>query len=810
VEIPARAQAVVVGGGITGTSVAYHLARAGMKGVLLVEKGQLTSGSTCHAAGLVTQFNPSPSMMRLRRYSIELYRELGLFEQVGSLRIASSREQLLELERSVSRARGIGLEVELLSPEEVLGLLPAATRESLFGAVWVPEDGYLDPHGATFGLADAARRLGVTLLTGTRLTGIELNGRREVAAVLTERGRIECEVVVNACGIWAPQVSAMAGAFVPSTPVDHQHVLLKPVPGHELPRAMPCFRDPDNLVYGKSESGGVMFGGYEPNPVARWVDGVPWDHGERSLPPDLGRFEQLLQGAARRFPFLAEAEVLKLVCHPDAITPDAQPLLGPMPGARGLWLAAGLSLNGFGGAGGIGRALAEWITVGETELDMSPYRAWRFGKAHRDPVYAAETAREAYKYYYYLRYPLDTDEWGRPHRTSPLHARAQELGCVFGAKNGWERPDFFEPGKPWRRAGADQRRFGWSKPPWFERLRTEHEAFRERVGIIDMTSFGKIEVSGPGALPLLERVCDNLVGRPAGSVVYTQFLDRRGGIVADVTVTRLADDRFRVITGAGTIDADLGWLALSGTEEDGPVALRDVSDDLAVIGLWGPLARDALQAVSDDDVSHDAFPLRTAREIRLAGAPVLAQRITYVGELGFELYVEPSWAVQVWDRLAAAGRPHGIEPGGYRVLDSLRMEKGYRYFGVDLTPGDNPYEAGLGFCVRLEHKGDFTGRSALEAVRRDGVSRRLRTLLVGDEDYLTLYGGEAVRANGAVVGRLRSCAYGYTVRGNVAYAYLPAELEGGAALEVDVFGRRLPAVVTADVLHDPENLRVAA
>jgi 4-methylaminobutanoate oxidase (formaldehyde-forming) len=802
-----RFQAVVVGGGITGASVAYHLAKAGLTDVALVEKGQLTSGSTCHAAGLVTQFNPSPSMMRFRRYSIELYTELGVFERVGGLRIASSPEQLAELERGVSRARGIGLDVELLSPDETLTLLPAATRESLYGAVWVPEDGFLDPHTATYALADAARTLGATVLTGTRVTGIELTGRREVAAVTTGAGRIECELVVNAAGIWAPQVAALAGAFLPSTPVDHQHVLLKAVEGHELPRDQPCFRDPDNLVYGKSESGGMMFGGYEPNPEARWVDGVPWEHGEQALPPDLGRFEQLLQGAARRFPFLADAEIVKLVCHPDAMTPDAQPLLGPTPGVPGLWTAAGLSLNGFGGAGGLGKSLAQWITTGETELDLSPYRAWRFGAAYRDPRYVAETAREAYRYYYRLRYPLDVDEWGRPHRTSALHTRLQDLGCVFGAKNGWERADYFEPGRPWRRAGADQRAFGWTRPPWFERLRVEHEAFRERVGIVDMSSFGKIEVAGPDALALLERTCDNLVDRPVGSVVYTQFLNARGGIVADVTVTRLEDDRFRVVTGAGTLDADLGWLVLS-RRDDEDVLLRDVSAEQAVVGIWGPRARDVLEAVSEDDVSAAALPFRSAREIRIGGARVLAQRITYVGELGYELYVEPDWAVQVWDRLVAAGRAHGIEPGGYRVLDSLRMEKGYRYFGVDLTPGEDPYEAGLDFCVRLDAKGDFVGRGALEAARQDGLSRRIRTLVVGDEDYATLYGGEAVHANGSVIGRLRSCAYGFTVRRNVAYAYLPIAVEPGARVEVEVFGRLVPAEVVDDVLYDPAHERV--
>ncbi len=804
-----RARVVVIGGGITGCSIAYHLAKAVWSDVLLLEKGELTSGSTCHAAGLVTMFNPSPTMMRFRRYSIDLYRELGVFETVGSLRLASSREQYMELQRGVSRARGIGLDVELISADEAVELMPAIGRESLYGAVYVPGDGHLDPHTATHAVADAARALGATIRTGVRVTGIELSPRREVTAVLTDRGRIEAEAVVNAAGIWAPRVAAMVGAFVPSTPVDHQHIALKAVPGSELPRDVPCFRDPDNLVYGKSEAGGVLFGGYEPDPVARWIDGVPWDHGGRSLPPDMGRFEQLLLGAARRFPFLEQAEIVKLVCHPDAMTPDANPLLGPMPGIRGFWMAAGLSLNGFGGAGGIGRTLAQWIVDGETELDVHPYRAWRFGRIHRDPGYAAEAAREAYKYYYFLRYPFDQDEWGRPRRVSALHGRLQELGCVFGAKNGWERPDYFEPGEPWRRAGADQRGWGWARPPWLARVAEEHAAFRERVGIIDMSSFGKIEVTGRGALPLLERVADNLIDRPAGSVVYTQFLNRRGGIVADVTVTRLDEDRFRVVTGAGYVDTDLGWLRQNVREGDGPLQLRDESDELSVIGLWGPHAREVLRTVTDDDVSNEAFPFLAARTIRIGGAEVLAQRITYVGELGWELYVDPAWAVQVWDRLMGAGEPFGIAPGGYRVLDSLRMEKGYRYYGTDLTSLDNPYEAGLAFCVVLD-KGDFNGRDALVAAREVGVRRRIRTLVVGGEEYLTIYGGEAVHAGGAVVGRVRSCAYGFTVRRNVAYAYLPVEMGPGARVEVEVFGDLVPAEVTADALYDPERRKVAA
>jgi glycine cleavage system T protein len=792
-----RARAVVVGGGITGASVAYHLAKAGWRDTVLVEKDELTSGSTCHAAGLVTQFNPSPTMMRFRRYSIELYKELGVFEQVGGLRFASSEEQLKELQRGVSRARGIGLEVELVSAEESARLMPAITTRSLHGAVWVPSDGHLDPHTATHALASAARRLGATVLTQHRVTRIQLGASGEVKAIDTDAGRIEAEVLVIAGGIWAPQIAAMAGAFIVSTPVDHQHAALLAVPGHELAHDMPCFRDPDNLVYGKSEAGGVVLGGYEADPVARWIDGVPWDHAGTSLPPDQARFEPLLAGAARRFPFLGEAGIVKLVCHPDAMTPDANPLVGPVPGVRGLYLAAGLSLNGFGGAGGIGCSLAELITGGESELDLYPYRPWRFGPVHRDHRYAAELAREAYRYYYYLRYPFDSDEWGRPRRTSALHERLQDEGAVFGAKHGWERAEFLEPGRRWRRAGADQRRFGWSRPPYFDVLAEEHRAFRERVGIIDMTSFGKIDVTGPGALALLERVAGNRIDRPVGTVVYTQLLESNGGIAADVTVTRLGEEHFRVVTGAGYVNSDLGWLRLQRREGDAAVELRETTEELSVVGMWGPNARDVLERVTDADVSESGFPFMQARRISIGGAAVLAQRVTYVGELGWELYVEPGWAVQIWDRLMAAGRELGIRPGGYRVLDSLRMEKGYRYYGTDLTQLDNPFEAGLGFCVQMD-KGEFNGREALLAARESGIKRRLRTLAIGADEYLTIYGGEAVHSEGHVVGRVRSCAYGFTARRNLAYSYLPVELKPGGTVQVEVFGQLIPASITTD------------
>ncbi len=801
------ARVVVIGGGITGCSVAYHLALAGWTDVLLVEKHQLTAGSTCQAAGLVTAFNASSTMMQFRRYSIDLYRRLGAFETVGSLRLASTPEQLGELQRTASRARGIGLDAEVIGPDEARAVMPAISGERLFGAVHLAGDGHLDPHGATHAVADAARALGVRIRTGVRVTGFALGPRRDIRRVLTDAGEIDTEIVVDAAGMWAPQVAAMVGGFIPSTPVDHQHIALKAVPGHELPRDMPCFRDPDNLVYGKSDNGGMVFGGYELDPRSRWEDGVPWDHAARSLPPDYERFAPLMAGAIRRFPFLADAEVVRLICHPDAMTPDANPLLGPLLGVRGFWVAAGLSLNGFGGGGGIGRAMAGWITTGDPGVDVGPYRAWRFGDTYRDPQFAAALGRETYSDYYRLRYPHDADLAGRPRRLSPLHGRLQEAGAVFGTKAGWERADHHEPGRPWRRSGRDQAAYGWARPPWFDRVVAEGRAVRERAGIIDLSSFGKIDVRGPGALGLLQRVAANDVDRPVGSVVYTPWCDERGGMVADVTVSRLAPDHFRVVTGAGFVAADRAWLVWQRASEDGVVQIRDASADDATIGLWGPRARDILGSATPDDVSDAALPARQARRITVAGAPVVAARISYAGELGWELTTEAGWAVAVWDALRRAGSDHGLEPFGYRALDGLRMEKGYRYYGQDMTMLDTPYDAGLGSFVRIG-KGPFIGRAGLQAaIEAEATApdrrRRLATVLVDPPDDRPLYGGEAVRANGAVIGRLRSVAHGPTLSRTIGYVYRPADLPDDAVLEIDVFDQRVRARFAPDVNVDP-------
>ncbi len=806
-----QAQIVIIGGGIYGAQIAYHLAKYGRKDVVILEKCEIASGESSHAAGLVTQFATSQAMLKFRMYSIELYSELGLFDHVGSLRVASSREQLKELERSVSRAKALGLEVDVISPDEALKVMPQISKKDLYGGIFLPRDGQLDPYTTTTSMAKFAKELGVTIYTNTRVTGIELSAKGEVQRVLTDKGAIRCEIVINAAGLWAPRIAAMVGINIPTTPVDHQHIALKAVPGHEFTHETPCLRDPDNLVYMRQEQGGLVIGGYEPSPIARWIDGVPWEHGSATLPSNFDQFEMLLEGAIRRLPFLDKAGIITLVCHPGAYTPDCQPMLGPMPGVRGFWMLAGMSLNGYGGAGGMGKLLAEWIIEGEAPMDVYGYRATRFGNYYADHVYAAERTKESVKYYYRLRFPHDEHEKARPHRVSPVHYRLLEHGAVFGEKFGWERVNYFMPGQPSRRMGEDQRGWGWSRPPFFERVGEEHKATRERVTLFDLTSFGKIEVQGKGALPLLQRLTDSEINKPVGSAIYTQFLNSHGGIESDLTVTRLGEDYFWAITGSGFIGNDLARIQMHVDEQDGEVSIRDITQEYACLALWGPKSRAVLQKITSDDVSNAAHPYLTTRPIIINGAKVYAQRVSYAGELGWELYIPNHRATMVWDMLVEAGNEFGLEVGGYKVLDSLRLEKGYRYFTADITPMETPYEGGLGFCVHLD-KGDFIGREALVKQKAEGIKRKLCTLVLTDgDDFTQIYGGEAVYHEDKVLSRIRSGGYGFTLKKNILYAYLPTELaKQGNRFMIDLIEGRREAEVTASVLLDPKGERARA
>ena len=813
-----HAQAVVIGGGVGGTSVAYHLTELGWRDVVLVERAALTSGSTFHSAGLVGQLRSSTTLTRMMMYGVELYRRLGAetgvdvsWHEVGSLRLASSRERLEELQRQVGWARTFGLPLELVTADEARARFPLLDPTGVLGAVFLPTDGWLDPSNLALALAAGARARGARILTEARVTAIPVEGGR-VRGVVTDRGTILADVVVDAAGMCAPEVARLAGVDVPVIPMAHQYLLTKPLAG--VRADLPTLRDPDNLVYFREEAGGLCMGGYERDPAPWALEGVPPDFNGRLLPPDWPRFEPIMAGAVRRVPAIAEAEVTRLINGPEAFTPDNEFIVGESE-VGGFFVAAGFCAHGIAGAGGIGQQLAQWIVAGEPELDLWPMDLRRFGRQYGSQRYTLARTIETYATYYDIHYPNEEREAGRPLRLSPAYEELLALGAVFGEKSGWERPNWFAPnedgaGVTTGRALEALRPRGWAGQHWSPAIGAEALATRRRAALFDESSFAKLEVSGPGACDFLQAACANDVDRPPGTIVYTQALDRRGRIQCDFTVTRLAETRFLIVTGTAFGNHDLAWLRRQAPSA-GSVELRDVTSGLACFGLWGPLARDVLAALSADDLSNAAFPYLSARRISVADVPLLAMRVTYVGELGWELYAPTEYGRVLWQRLWEAGRPYGVVAGGYRAIDALRLEKGYRVWSSDITPEETPFMAGLGFAVRLDKGVDFTGREALLAARQVGPpARRLCCLVLDDPRSVTL-GNEPLRADGRVVGRVTSGGYGYAVERSIAYAYLPPELATpGTRVEVDVFGAWIGATVTREPLYDPSGERLRA
>jgi 4-methylaminobutanoate oxidase (formaldehyde-forming) len=803
-----HARAVIVGGGVGGASIAYHLTARGWREIVLLERAELTSGSTFHSAGLVGQLRSSVSLTRMMMWSVECYRRLAEetgrdpgWKEVGSLRLASSPERVLELRRQAGWARSFGLPLEEVTPAEAAKLFPLASLEGVQGAVYLPTDGHLDPSGLAMALAEGARRRGASIRTGTRVTGITVQDGR-VQAVETTAGTIRADVVVNAGGMFAPEIGRMVGVTIPLVPMAHQYLTTKPLDGVD-PR-MPTLRDPDHLVYFREEVGGLLVGGYERDPEPWGLDGIPADFNHKLLGPDWDRFAPLMEGAVRRVPAVAGAEIVKLINGPEAFTPDGEFILGETPEVRGFFVACGFCAHGIAGAGGMGRIMADWIAEGDPGLDVWHMDLRRFGAQYRSRRLTLDRTREIYRTYYDIRYPNQEREAGRRLRLSPAYARLAELGAAFGEKSGWERPNWFESNATQGDEGRRPR--GLAGRYWSPAIEAEHVATRARAALFDETSFSKLEVIGPGALRLLQRLCDNDVDKPVGSVVYTSMLNARGGIECDFTVTRLGPDRFRIVTGAAFGTHDRGWIAQH-LPRDGSVHLADVTGAYACLGLFGPRARDVLAATTPADLSNAAFPYLTAREVAIGRVPALAVRVTYVGELGWEIYAPSEYGLELWDALWEAGRPHGLVAAGYRAIDSLRLEKGYRYWSTDITADDTPYEAGLGFAVKLG-KGDFTGREALIRQKAEGVRRKLVCLTLADPLAVAL-GGEPVRAGGGIAGRVTSGGFGYTVGLSIAYAYVPVEAaRPGTAVAVEVSGEWIEALVAAEPLWDPRGERI--
>jgi glycine cleavage system aminomethyltransferase T/glycine/D-amino acid oxidase-like deaminating enzyme len=809
-EPPDAARCVIVGGGVGGTSIAYHLARLGWEDVVLVDRNQLTSGSTFHSAGLVGQLRGSVSLTKMMMYSVQLYRELGEacgWIECGGIRLASSEERMEELRRQAGWAKTFGLPLELISAEESRELFPLMSTDGVLGAAWLPTDGYLDPSQLTFALAEGAREAGARIFTNTRVTAIESRDGR-VRRVRTERGDIDTEAVVIAAGMFSAEVGRLAGVRIPVQPMSHQYLVTQPFRERDPANPLPTLRDPDLLVYFREDGGGLVMGGYERNSAPAFLDGerdfdsIPFNFNGRLLEDDWDRFEEIVENSRRRVPQMADVQVTRMINGPEAFTPDNEFCLGETE-IGGLFVAAGFCAHGLAGAGGIGKLMAEWIADGEPSLDLWHMDIRRFGAQYRSPAFTLARIRETYETYYDIKYPAHEREAGRPLRVSPANGWHREHGAAFGEKSGWERVNWYESNA--NAGGEALRPRGWAGQHWSPAIEAEHTACRERAAIFDESSFAKIEIAGPGAAELLERLCDNRVARDVGKITYTQMLNARGGIECDFTVARLGEERFSIVTGTAFGNHDREWIRRH-LPDDGSVQVHDVTSAWACFGVWGPRTRQLLAPLTPHDLSNEAFPYMSVRETTVGHVPVRALRVTYVGELGWELYCPSEYGLALWRTLWAAGRDVGLVAGGYRAIDSLRLEKGYRAWGADITPDETPDEGGVGFCVKLDKPGGFIGRDAL---REAGEPRTRLACLVLEDPRSVALGNEPVRVDGEVVGRVTSGGYGYTVERSIAYAYLPPEQASpGTEVAVEIFGSWIDGEVAREPLFDPEGERV--
>jgi glycine cleavage system aminomethyltransferase T/glycine/D-amino acid oxidase-like deaminating enzyme len=809
-ELPSAARCVIIGGGVGGTSIAHHLARLGWDDVVLVERNQLTSGSTFHSAGLVGQLRGSVSLTKMMMYSVELYRELGEdcgWVECGGIRLASSEERMEELRRQAGWAKTFGLPLELISAEEAQGLFPLMSTDGVLGAAWLPTDGYLDPSQLTFALAERAREGGARLFTSTRVTGIDHEGGR-VRRVRTERGDIEAETVVIAAGMFSAEVGRLAGVRLPIQPMSHEFIVTQPFRERDPSKPLPTLRDPDLLIYFREDGGGLVMGGYErPSspaflPDERGFERIPADFNGRLLEDDWDRFEEIVVNSRRRVPEMENVKVTRMVNGPEGFTPDNEFCLGETE-IGGLFVAAGFCAHGLAGAGGVGKVMAEWIAAGEPALDLWHMDVRRFGAHYRSPSYSLKRIRETYETYYDIKYPAHEREAGRPLRVSPVNAWHRDHEAAFGEKSGWERVNWYESNAEAGDEGMRPR--GWAGQNWSPAIGAEHVACREAAALFDESSFSKIEIAGPGAAALLERLCDNQVARDVGRITYTQMLNSRGGIECDFTVARLADERFSIVTGTAFGNHDREWIRRH-LPDDGSVHVQDVTSAWACLGIWGPRSRDVLAPLTPQSLANEDFPYMSVREITVGDVPVRALRVTYVGELGWELYCPTEYGLTLWRTLWEAGQPHGLVAGGYRAIDSLRLEKGYRVWGADITPDETPYEGGLGFCVKMDKPGGFLGREALAQAGQP--DRRLACLTLADPRSVAL-GNEPVRVGGEVVGRITTGGYGYTIGRSIAYAYLPPEqAQPGIELDVEIFGSWIEGAVAEEPLFDPRSERI--
>ena len=808
--LPATAKTIIVGGGIIGCSTAYHLAHMGQE-VLLLEKASLTSGSTWHAAGLVGQLRSSANITQLLGYSIDLYNRLeaetGLttgWKMNGGLRLACNKERWTEVKRQATTAHSFGLDMQLLTPQEAQDLWPLMDIGDVIGAAFLPTDGQANPSDIAQALAKGARLKGATLLENTPVTGL-LTDKGQLTGVRTADGDIQCEKLVLCCGQWTRELAKTIGVTVPLVSVEHQYMVTEPF---NVPANLPTLRDPDRLTYYKEEVGGLIMGGYEPNGIAWAEQGIPDPFDFQLLESNFDHFEQLVELALPRVPQLETVGVKQLINGPESFTPDGNFILGEAPEMRNVFIGAGFNAFGIASGGGAGMALAEWVANGEPPYDLWAVDIRRFGRPHTDTDWVRARTLEAYGKHYTMAWPSEEHDSARPCRRSPLYATLQTAGAVFGEKLGWERPNWFaETGEEARDI------YTFERPNWHTAVGREHKAAREAAVLFDQTSFAKFVLQGPDAQEALQWIAANQTDKPVGSIIYTQMLNDRAGIECDLTCVRTGYNEYYIVTGTGYATHDYNWISRNIPEQMN-AQLVDVTSANAVLSLFGPNARRILQSITKADVSNDAHPFATAKQIGIAGCPVLAMRITYVGELGWELHIPTEYAQSVYAALQQAGVEHGLRNAGYRAIETLRLEKGYRAWSTDIGPDHTPDEAGLGWAVKMKSDIPFKGREAIAAQREAGIKKILATFTTDGNTILS--GRETIYRNGERCGWLSSGGYGHTVALSIGMGYVRSEhtidqdyvLSGDYELEVAT--ERVPAQVTLVPLYDPQMKKARA
>jgi 4-methylaminobutanoate oxidase (formaldehyde-forming) len=813
-ELPDRARVVIIGGGVIGTSVAYHLTKLGLTDVVLLEQGQLSSGTTWHAAGLVGQLRASESATRLVQYSTQLYAELedetGLsagYKQCGGVTVARSEDRMVQLRRTAANAAAFSMECELLSPEQALEHYPVMRVDDLVGAIWVPADGKANPTDLTFALAKGARMRGTRVVEKTRVTDI-LTSDGRVTGVRTDRGDVEAEIVVNCAGQWAKQVGAMAGVNVPLHSAEHFYVVTEDING--VHPDLPILRDPDGYTYFKEEVGGLVIGGFEPE-AKPWVspDAIPYPFEFQLLDEDWDHFEILMNNALLRIPALEVTGIKKFYNGPESFTPDNQFILGEAPELDNFFVGAGFNSVGIATAGGAGRALAEWIVNGAPTSDLTGVDIRRFAPFNGNNRWLHDRVAEVLGLHYEIPWPNREMKTARPFRRSPVHHLLEAANANFGSRNGWERANFFAP------AGTDPAiEYTWGKPNWLTWSAAEQSNTRNAVTVFDQTSFSKYLMVGPDAEAALQWLCTADVGVEVGKAVYTGMLNERGTYESDVTVTRTGADEYFIVSSAATTERDKDHIRRN-LQADTRASLVDVTSAYAVLGVMGPNSRALLSTLTSADLSDEAFPFGTSQQIALGYATVRATRITYVGELGWELYVPAEFAVGVYQDLMESGEQFGVGRGGYYTIESMRLEKGYRAFGRELTPSENPVEAGLMFACKLKTDIGFLGRAAVEKAKAEGTRRKLVGFSVDAPDAM-LWGGELVLRDGAVAGQVTSAAWGETAGGCVGLAYVRAGdnsvIDAGWAkagnYQVNVGGELYPISVSLRPIYDPTSTKI--